>query len=55
MAVTQMDVRVMTPEHASPEQIRSDSVTTVSDVYALGVCFTSCWGTQTLTTSSRRA
>jgi len=37
MAVTQMDVRVMTPEHASPEQVRGDLITTVSDVYCLGV------------------
>ncbi len=37
MAVTQLDVRVMTPEHASPEQVRGDLITTVSDVYCLGV------------------
>jgi serine/threonine protein kinase/tetratricopeptide (TPR) repeat protein len=37
MAVTQMDVRVMTPEHASPEQIRGEPVTTASDIYTLGV------------------
>ena len=29
--------RVMTPEYASPEQVRGDSLTTASDVYALGV------------------
>ena len=27
---------VMTPEHASPEQIRGDGITTASDVYSLG-------------------
>jgi serine/threonine protein kinase len=37
MAVTQADVRVMTPDHASPEQIRGDIITTASDVYVLGV------------------
>jgi serine/threonine protein kinase/uncharacterized protein HemY len=37
MAVTQIDVRVMTPEHASPEQVRGDLITTASDVYCLGV------------------
>jgi len=37
MAVTQADVRVMTPDHASPEQIRGDLITTASDVYVLGV------------------
>jgi eukaryotic-like serine/threonine-protein kinase len=37
LPVTRMDVRVMTPEYASPEQVRGDSLTTASDVYALGV------------------
>jgi serine/threonine-protein kinase len=29
--------RVMTPEYASPEQVRGDEVTTASDIYSLGV------------------
>ena len=29
--------RVMTPEYASPEQIRAEPVTTAADVYSLGV------------------
>ena len=29
--------RVMTPEYASPEQVRGENVTTASDVYSLGV------------------
>ena len=37
MAVTQADYRVMTPDHASPEQIRGDPITTASDTYVLGV------------------
>lgn len=37
LAVTHMDVRVMTPAHASPEQIRGDVITTASDIYVLGV------------------
>src|SRR5262249_55485676 len=35
--VTATGVRPMTPEYASPEQIRAESVTTASDVYSLGV------------------
>jgi serine/threonine-protein kinase len=34
---TRTELRVMTPEYASPEQIRGEVVTTASDVYALGV------------------
>jgi non-specific serine/threonine protein kinase/serine/threonine-protein kinase len=30
-------LRPMTPEYASPEQIRGDSITTSSDIYSLGV------------------
>lgn len=34
---TRTEFRVMTPEYASPEQIRGETLTTASDVYALGV------------------
>jgi eukaryotic-like serine/threonine-protein kinase len=35
--VTRTEFRVMTPEYASPEQVRGEAITTASDVYALGV------------------
>jgi len=34
---TRTGERMMTPEYASPEQVRGDSITTSTDVYALGV------------------
>ncbi|GMQ81677.1 MAG: hypothetical protein BMS9Abin05_1112 [Rhodothermia bacterium] len=35
--ITRTDVRIMTPEYASPEQARGDVITTASDVYQLGI------------------
>jgi len=37
LAVTRADLRIMTPDHASPEQVRGQPITTASDVYVLGV------------------
>ena len=34
---TRTESRMMTPEYASPEQIRGESITTASDTYSLGV------------------
>src|SRR5690606_32700837 len=37
VAVTRTDLRVLTPEYASPEQVRGEPLSTASDIYALGV------------------
>lgn len=37
IAQTRTTERMMTPEYASPEQVRGDHITTSTDVYALGV------------------
>jgi serine/threonine protein kinase len=37
LAVTETMLRVMTPEYASPEQVRGQPMTTASDVYSLGM------------------
>lgn len=35
--VTRADMRVLTPEYASPEQVRGDAASTATDVYGLGI------------------
>jgi serine/threonine protein kinase len=37
MAPTATQLRLMTPDYASPEQIRGKTITTASDIYSLGV------------------
>lgn len=37
LALTQADVRLFTPGHASPEQVTGELITTATDVYLLGV------------------
>ena len=36
MGLTQAGLRMMTPEYASPEQVRGEPITTATDVYSLG-------------------
>ncbi|MFI5237905.1 MAG: serine/threonine protein kinase, partial [Ignavibacteriales bacterium] len=35
--ITRTDMRVMTPEYASPEQVRGEPVSTATDIYSLGL------------------
>ncbi len=37
MEQTRTDLRVLTPDYASPEQVRGEKLTTASDVYSLGI------------------
>jgi len=37
VALTQADVRLFTPGHASPEQVKGELISTATDVYLLGV------------------
>ena len=37
MAMTREGMRAMTPEYASPEQVRGESISVATDVYALGM------------------
>ena len=37
VALTRADVRLFTPGHASPEQVKGELITTATDVYLLGV------------------
>jgi serine/threonine-protein kinase len=37
VALTRADVRLFTPGHASPEQVRGELITTATDIYLLGV------------------
>ena len=37
VAMTHADFRIMTPDHASPEQVTGGAITTASDIYVLGV------------------
>ncbi len=36
MTATQREFRMFTPEYASPEQVRGDSISTATDIYSLG-------------------
>ena len=37
IAITQSEMRFMTPEYAAPEQVKGDAITTATDVYGLGI------------------
>lgn len=37
LAITQVGFRLLTPEYASPEQVRSEPVTPASDIFVLGI------------------
>ena len=41
-ALTEFTGRPLTPDYASPEQIRGEPLTIGSDIYSLGVVCTSC-------------